>query len=285
MILTFTFKSSMVRPTMLRRSCLASALALALVHLTTPASATERRFAFTYESGVLLPGEAELEPWTTFRVGRDDYYSRIDKRLEFELGLTDRLQTALYWNFTTLAADEEDAATGSVTRDYSFEFTTVASEWKYKLTDPVADALGSALYLEGALGPVEAALEAKLIVDKQVGRFLLAGNAVFEHEWEFAEPGETEREIELELPLAAGYYVTPSFTAGVEVVPMAELSDGELETVMIYAGPTISAAYDSWWLTLAALPQVFSPKNEADDSLDLEHGEHLRARLLLGFHL
>jgi hypothetical protein len=270
---------------MFRRSLLAGCTALSWLLVAPTASATERRFAFTYETGVLQPGEAELEPWTTFRVGRERYYSRIDNRLEFELGLTERLQTSLYWNFNTLAADEEDPATGQVTRRSDFEFTSVSSEWKYKLSDPVADALGSALYLEAGLGPVQAEIEAKLLLDKQVGKWLLATNAVFEHEWGFAVTGETEREIELELPLAAAYFLTPSFTAGVEVVPVAEIKGGELEMVDFYAGPTVSASYAAWWLAFAVLPQVFSAKNEEDETLDLEDGEHLRARVIMGFHL
>jgi hypothetical protein len=270
---------------MLRGHLLAIVVGLGLSAFALPASATERHFAFTYETGVLQPGEAEFEPWTTFRVGRERYYSRVDNRLEFELGLTERLQTALYWNFSTRAADSEDLGTGQVTRDYSFDFATVASEWKYKLSDPVADALGSALYVEGALGPVEAGIEAKLLLDKQLGKWLLATNLVFEHEWEFAVPGRTVREIELELPLAIAYFVSPSFSAGLELVPTAEIYDGELETIAFYAGPSIGAAYDSWWLSLALLPQVFSPKNLSDETFDLDHGEHLRARLLLGFHL
>jgi hypothetical protein len=270
---------------MLRRSLFAAYLGLTVTLLAPVAGATERRFTFTYESGVLPAGAAEIEPWTTFRLGRENYYSRVDNRLEFELGLSERLQTSIYLNTTALAADVEDPVTGEETRVSDFEFTTVSSEWKYKLSDPVADSLGSALYLEGAYGPVEAAIEAKLIFDKQIGKWLLAGNAVFEHEWEFAEAGETERAIELELPLGVAYFVTPSFTAGLEVLPSGELVDGELETVQFYAGPTVAAAYDSWWLAFSVLPQVFSPKNEEDESLDLEDGEHLRARLLLGFHL
>ena len=275
----------MVRAQMLRRSLVAGCAALSLVLVATSASATERRFAFTYETGVLQPGEAELEPWTTFRLGRDRYYSRIDNRLEFELGLSERLQTSLYWNFNTLAADEEDPSTGQVTRRSDFEFTSVSSEWKYKLTDPVADALGSALYVEAGLGPVQAESEAKLRFDKQLGKWLVAGNAVFEHEWAFAVTGETAREIELEVPLGAAYFISPSFTAGVEVVSAAGLVGGELESLAFYAGPTIGASYDAWWLTFAVSPQIYSPKNEADDSFDLQHGEHLRARVIMGFHL
>ena len=70
------------------------------------ASANERHFAWTYETGVLPAGTAELEPWTTWRVGRESYFSRFDHRIEFEYGITDRLQTALYLNFRGVASRE-----------------------------------------------------------------------------------------------------------------------------------------------------------------------------------
>src|SRR5262245_17874991 len=141
----------------LSRSGLGALLVAASLGTTSLASATERHFTYTYESGVLLPGHVELEPWTTFRVGREDYYSAIDNRLELELGLTERLQTSLYWNTSAVAADVADE-TGETVREHEFELTGISSEWKLKLTDPVADALGSALYLEGTYGNTEAEL-------------------------------------------------------------------------------------------------------------------------------
>ena len=64
----------------------------AVLILTTSAvaaSASERHFAYTYESAVLRPGAREIEPWSTFRLGRSDFYSRLDTRLEAELGLSE----------------------------------------------------------------------------------------------------------------------------------------------------------------------------------------------------
>src|SRR4030095_5745677 len=63
------------------------------------ANASERRFTYTYESLVLNPGEIEIEPWTTFRIGKDDYFVRIDHRLEFEAGLPTRLPDAFSLTF------------------------------------------------------------------------------------------------------------------------------------------------------------------------------------------
>src|SRR5258708_2001777 len=67
------------------------------------AQATERRFTYTYESGVLRPGDKEIEPWTTIRKDKIGFYNRLDQRLEFEVGLGGGLQTAWYLNFTGVA--------------------------------------------------------------------------------------------------------------------------------------------------------------------------------------
>lgn len=250
--------------------------------LLAPSAAygNQRAFTHVYESRVLSPGDAELEPWATYRVGRDAYHSRLDQRLEFELGLTQNLQTALYLNLTSKTEKSEEDPSGAGARSLE---ASASSEWKYRLSDPVADALGAALYFEGTLGPDEAELEGKLILDKQSGNLLGALNLVFEQEWELGQE-ETESEQILELDLGVGYFFTPSLILGVEAVSTTLIEHGEVEASAVYLGPSLALALNAGWLAVGVLPQVFAPKSE-QGSLDLEHGERLRARLLLGFHL
>ncbi len=61
--------------------------------------AQDRVFTYTYQSPVLNKGQKEIEVWTTLRGGRNDYFRGIDHRLEFEIGLGKRLQTAFYLNY------------------------------------------------------------------------------------------------------------------------------------------------------------------------------------------
>lgn len=265
-----------------RAALLGSGTLVALLLMGRPSPASERRFAFTQESAVLPAGDAEIEPWTTFGVGREHHYARIEQRLELELGLTHSLQTALYWNFAGMAATVEDDE-GALTRVSEVEKSSVSSEWKYKLSDPLADALGSALYLEATLGPEEAALEAKIILDKQVGSFLFALNLVGENEWELGL-GETETEQELEVDLAAGVFLTPTLVVGLEAMS-STLVEEEVESSRIYLGPSLAYASSRYWLTLSALPQVLAPKGPEGETVDLEHGERLLLRALVGFHL
>src|SRR4051812_29485798 len=87
------------------------------------ASANERHFAFTYESGTLPAGSAEIEPQVTWRVGRDHYYSAFDQRFEFEYGLTDRLLTAFYVNFGATTQ-----WTAMNPRETSFDYQGISTE-------------------------------------------------------------------------------------------------------------------------------------------------------------
>jgi hypothetical protein len=225
-----------------------------------PSSASERHFTYTYESSVLRAGGREIEPWNTFRLGRDDFYARLDTRLETELGLTDRLQTSVYLNLSARAYDTPQGRQSSTT------LAGVSSEWKLKLKDPVADPVGLALYGELSGGPEEAELEAKLILDKRAGRFLTAFNLSAEHEWEFAEAGLTEHETKLELVAGGCYFVTPGLTAGLE----------------LFLGPSLSYSREGWWVAASVLPQLRALSGATSGHLDLAEHEKVELRFLFG---
>ena len=267
---------------MTRGRALSAASVAAVMMLASGALANERRFTYTYESLVLSPGDAEIEPWTTFRIGRESFYNRMDNRLEFEAGVVDGLQTAWYFNWSSTTQDVDGV------RAHESAFESVSNEWKLKLSDPVADALGSALYLEGSAGPSEAEVEAKVILDKRAGDFILAFNVVGEHEWEFGE-GETEREMTVELDFGAAWQATERFSLGVELRNHNEIKpDDGWEHSALFAGPAIGFSAEGWWTTLTILPQVLKLKGGEEDegrNLVLSGRERLEARVLFGFHL
>src|SRR5207249_2601297 len=95
----------------------------------------------------------EIELWSTYRTGRNEYYTEFDHRAEFEFGLTPRLMTALYLNWKDVASQDNTTPNPSLKKE--FEWQGISSEWKYKMTDPVADKIGSALYSELTLGTDE----------------------------------------------------------------------------------------------------------------------------------
>ena len=255
--------------------------------MASSARANERRFTYTYESATLPAGAAEFEPWTTVRAGRDDYYLRMDHRLEFELGLLDQLMTAFYINFSAIGADVAGVdASGMPTtvRTNEFAYGGIATEWKWKLMDPVADAAGLALYLEAGLEPSATAIEAKLIVDKRIGDLILAGNLVGEVAMEEGVD-EVETEIELESDWGIAYLFTERFSAGIEARTHTEILDGELEHTAIFAGPTVGYGTEAYWIALTTLFQAAALGHGGDGVLDLEDHEVVNARLLIGMSL
>jgi len=237
---------------------------------------SERRFTYTYDSSVLGVGHVELEPWTTVRLGRTEFYRRFDNRLEFEAGLTDRLQTALYINTSAKAQGPAGARTSE------FELEGIASEWKYKLTDPVADAFGSALYLEATASTLEAEVEGKAILDKRFGDWLAAVNLVGEQEWSVEEPG-TEPETKLELDAGLAWIRHEAWSLGLELRSVTRL--GSAGYSVLYAGPTAGYAAESWWAALSVMPQVVALSGATTGPLALADQERLQVRLLMGFHL
>jgi hypothetical protein len=238
------------------------------------AAASERHFTYTYESGVLRPGAREFEPWSTFRLGKSDFYSRLDTRLEAELGLTDRLQTALYLNLKAVSADTP------LGRSSTTELEGISSEWKLELADPVADRAGVALYGELSAGPSEVELEGKLI--RQAGGTPSAPSTSWRARWEFEEAG-TEGETKLEADAAACLFLTPRLTAGLEVRSHTVLPpQGAPTRSALFLGPTVSYAREGWWVAASVLPQVWAPKGASDGHLDLEEHERIEVRLLFG---
>ena len=261
-------------------SCAIVGLLAATVGVAAPAAANVRHFAYTYETAVLPPRARELELWTTPRIGRRDAYTRFDQRVELEVGITDRLLTAFYLNFTALT--EEVAGQQLVS---TVEFGGVSSEWKLKLLDPVADAVGLGLYAELTASTNELEVEGKVLLDKRIGDFLFAFNAVIEHEWEREAANETKRELILEADLALAFFLTPNLSVGVEVRDHNEIPSGEgFEHSALFAGPVLSFAQANWWTTLALMPQL-AAFGEGGTQLDLADHERFNARLLFAFHL
>ncbi|HET7540739.1 MAG TPA: hypothetical protein VFK05_12730 [Polyangiaceae bacterium] len=258
-------------------------LLLSLLAVAAPATATERHFGFSYESGVLNAGQAEIQPWTTVRAGRANYFSRLEARLGFQLGLPHNLQAALFWDISSTAEDIRIPGATLDSRLTATEFQSLSAELKYKLTDPTADALGSALLLTGQAGPMLVGFEGRAIVDKQLGAFLLGLNLFYagtEH-----LDANSSAVASFGASAAVGYFVTPNIVTSLELRNENRFS-GELDYSVLYFGPTLSYASTRFWLTLAAQPQVIAFKGATSGyHLDLHENEYLQARLLLGFPL
>jgi len=247
-------------------------------------NAQDRLFTYTYQSGVLSKGQKEIEIWTTLANGRDNFYRGLDHRMEFEIGLSGKLQTSFYLNYGyNQAVIDENGIQSSVSNtEYSF-----SNEWKLKLSDPVANRIGSAIYFEYTLAPAETAIEGKIILDKQTGNFVNAFNLVGEYESvkNFTANGtkiETgnDGELIIELNYGLSYLITNGLSFGMEVFNQNQIAESEWENSVLLLGPCFSYSSRSLWINLTFMPQITNLKG---GGLELTEHERLQTRLIFSY--
>lgn len=258
-------------------------LSLTLVlSLVLTASAQDRIFTHTYQSNVLPAGASEIEYWNTLRSGREHFYNAIDQRLEFELGVGHKMQTSFYLNMTT----EMFAPGDSVMLHESL--ISFSNEWKWKLTDPVANKIGTSLYLEAGFSGDEIEIEGKLILDKQIGKNLFAVNLVGEYEYSFHPLNgkiHTETETPFEIDLAWMHECGKNAGIGIEAWNHNEVKESEWENSAWYAGPSVHFGGERWFINFNIAPQFMNARYEKGGSPkpDLVDHEKVNARCLLSF--
>ncbi|MBI1369846.1 MAG: hypothetical protein GC162_14470 [Planctomycetes bacterium] len=236
-----------------------AAFVMALVVATAGvARADARPFVFTYEVTTMPVGAVEYEQWVTWKTSKaiDSDYDAIDFRHEIEFGVTDHFQLGLYvsdWGY-----EDGDSVTNDGTR-----WNDVAIEGIYNLSDPVADPIGVALYGEIKGGDEVLGVEGKLLLQKNIGSWIIAWNGVIEAEWEgdhFDDDNGT-----LEQTLGISYQVTPSLLLGAELVHEIDYADWSAwGPHVVYAGPNVSYRKGNWWVTVAPLFQLTRVDDEAD---------------------
>ena len=252
------------------------------------AKAQDRYFARTYTSNVLPKGAIDLEWWHTSRIGhKDQFFHAQDQRMEIEFGLGKNVQTAFYFNRYQKRFSEGSNGT-SVSNEIGF-----SNEWKWKLSDPVANRIGFALYEEwGIKGGDELELETKLIFDKVVGKSLFAFNAIHEYEKEFEWVNgkiKSDRwEMPVELDLAWMYTISKSTGLGFEIINDNGIAKGKgWEYSVLFGGPTFSYRTGMWFVLTNYLPQWgnLHKTSVAPGNKVLDEHERAEARILIGISL
>ena len=247
-------------------------------------NAQDRLFTYTYQSGVLNKGQKEMEVWTTVSNGRDHFYRGIEHRMEFEVGLGSNLQTSVYLNYGYSSAIEEENGVQSLVNETGY---SVSNEWKLKLSDPIANKLGSALYVEGELSPIETALEGKILLDKQFGNLTSALNLVgeFVNEKEFETVGTLVNtkhigELNLEWNYGLSYKMNEHLAFGFEAFNQNQFVASKWSNSVLLLGPCFSYSTNGFWVNLSCMPQIADLKGSG---LELKDHEHLQTRLILSY--
>jgi hypothetical protein len=256
--------------------------------ITTAIIAQDRHFSRTYESTTLPKGKIDIEPWVTYGTGKKNFYNRYDSRLEFETGLTDRIQTSLYLNSSHSSFAKMDSLekVSGIDSKSGFSFS---NEWKFNILNPSTSPVGIGLYAEYSLATDEVELEFKLIIDKKMPKSIISYNLVSETEFEYGfenekNEGEIEAETEfiIENDLAYMYLFKPKVGLGLEARNHNVFVEGELEHSAIFLGPTLFYSNGNLFAILNIMPQLGSLKIAGTD---LDEYEKLTGRIILGVSL
>ena len=245
---------------------LTSCAAVALLFGAADSQAGDRRFVYTYEATTAPKGTLEFEQWITWKANRETggNSNQFDFRHELEWGVTDRLQLGFY--LSDWSVKYEDSHTEA-------DWKAVAVEAIYNLTNPTTDFLGSALYGEVKVGDEVFALEGKLLLQKNLGPWIVAYNAIVEAEWEGRSYDEEVGVFEQ--TLGVSYQVTPKFSVGAELLHEVEFEEwGDAGDHVVYAGPNASLRFGRAFATATVLFQA----TDIDDEPDVQ------SRLIFGIH-
>jgi hypothetical protein len=223
------------------------------------ADAGSRHFTYSYETTTMPKGSMELESWLTWKTdhGSDPDFERFDFRHEFEFGVTDRLQLALY--FADWRHEKFAGKSGKTT------FQDIAVEGIYNLTDPNTTSFGSALYgeIKGSDDFIE--LEARFLLQKNLGSWKFVYNIGGEIAW---ENDYAEDEAELMQSAGASYQINPSWSVGAEL--LHEMAVPDVDTLGdsgVFLGPNVAWRMGRFSVALTGLWQLTTLSDEPDFQL------------------
>ena len=229
-------------------------------------NADPRPFTFSNDTYPMGKGDWEYEQHVRWTKHKDNEtgYDRVEFRHEFEFGLADNFDLAVY--LPTWAYEDTEEHTGT-------QFGSIDVEGIVYLSNPVKDAFGLGLYNEIKVGEDELEFEQKILVQKDVGKWIFLYNLIIETEVEGVFHGDEENEIEgvLGHTLGVSYAVAPGWFVGAEGVVESVFDDwSEYEHTTVYAGPAFSyQGAERWWATVTPVYQLTDTEDEPDFQLRL----------------
>lgn len=227
------------------------------------AKADETPFAYVYTTDTQPAGSVEIEQWLTYENGRpSESWNHVQGRTELEYGLTNRLQTALMFNYDWLRVRPHGPAAADSAAD-DFSYTSTGAELVYQLTDSYTHPVGVAVYFEPSYGSDNQEIETKLLFDSHFldDRLIAAANLILEYEWE-REDGDWHKDTELTLAAGLGYRFAPGWSAALEFKAKREfdgiaiLQHASAAADSFTVGPTLHYAQEGWWASLGLQEQL-----------------------------
>jgi hypothetical protein len=257
--------------------------------------ATPRPLPFTYTYDTLGKGESEIETYidlTPVRAipqlgGNAVWYTASQFQMEFEHGITDRLELGLYAAFQP-SAPEGYTETATLTEGTGFK-----ERLRLRIAEEGELPVDLALYGELVEYATEFEIEAKVILQKRFGKLRIAANAWAEREFYYAL---NQQDWVLNPTVGATYQVTPSFHAGVEYWMRVEFPDPAPNPRPFsvgpnqFVGPALMFAFGNFWWSTGIYARVNDigrtalPTNGALTQLPDDYGP-IWARTVIGLEL
>jgi hypothetical protein len=267
---------------------------LITIIIYSKSNAQDRVFSYTYQTNVLNEGNFDLEFQNTLATGKVGAFSpyvfgqSLKQRLEFEFGLGHKVQTAFYFN--SELSQLADTSSVEISQELKVNFS---NEWKWKLSDPVANKIGFGLYGEIEFGGSNIEFEGKLLFDKQFPKDLFAFNIVGKYEVEkeiSRENNITKAEWTHNSPVEFyfGYLheISKEISLGIEAKNNNDITkeNGWMNSV-VFAGPAFHSAIGKCFINLSLLSQLVNlhKTDAAPGRIDYNDFEKLEVRVLIGY--
>jgi hypothetical protein len=230
----------------------------AVVCASRPAAADPHPLPFSYPYSTLPRGLSELEQYVDMSPvravvdGQTGALGNTPRGIfvtELEYGITDRLELGLYLQLSNDVS--------GVTGQQPMRFDGIKQRLRYRFADAGVWPVNVAVYGEVAELAIEVELEAKVILEKRLGRWQWLANMTAEREFYY-----NGRREWVAIPSGGvSFEFTPAFRLGVEYWGHSEFAlyeKGETETFATgwhhYVGPALLFQTSRVWL--AAAPYV-----------------------------
>ncbi|HEX4451827.1 MAG TPA: hypothetical protein VH143_13210 [Kofleriaceae bacterium] len=239
---------------------------LALIALTTTAYANPRALPFTYTTDTLAPGQVEFEQTVDLTPlngitanGTRGAYLASQFLTEFEIGVADRLELALYLTFVpTVGANVLEPQSQAIMPEGNGSKQRI----RYTLADPGVWPIDVGVYGELSENEHEFEFEGKVLLQRRFGNLRVAANLWAEYELYFARQadGSIQRDVVLNPTLGATYEITPKLSVGVDSWLRGEYPTNQYMAPATrpfalgpeyYVGPAIMMSFGKIWWTAA----------------------------------
>ncbi len=211
--------------------------------------ADQRSYVWTYEYMTMPKGKAEIEYYHTTKIPdtSDADINTMKHQIEFEYGITDHWDLALYQRFEQKNNKKEV--------DFTYDVFKLRTRYRFgEKGQFIVDPLLYLEYIRDVNFSKPNVFEAKIILAKDIGNFNLVYNQIFKQEVE--RRGATEYEY----AFGANYRLSPKLSIGLE-------SKGNYTDREFYLGPTFSYSRDTNWVAFGILQALNSQSDDIQTRL------------------